>query len=467
MKSILEPSLNENIECDILIVGGGMAGMNVAYNLKDEDLNIVLIDKGKIGYGVTSKTTGKITFLQGDIYNKIEKIYDFDMAKRYFESQVEAINIISNIIKENNIKCDFEMVDSYIFSKNDLSCERAFLNKLNLYYRDNKLNIDLKYKDSLSVSNTAVFNPLKYLEGLKKIVLDNIKIYENTKAISLDIENNRYTIKTDGGTIKTKKLIVCSHYPFFIIPGLIPFKIHQERSYVLVTKSENMGFSAINMEKPIKSIRYHKNYMLFSGYSHHLSDKLDYKKEENKLLDFYKKNFNNKILYSWQAHDNMTNDYIPMIGRLNKNHPNLFIATGFNKWGMTNGVLAGKILSDIVLNRYNKYESLFDPSRSFNLNKFLNMLGNNYKIGKTYISLKLKKPQLKNAFVTKIDGVLCGVYISKSGKKHIVRNICPHLKCNLVFNSSDKTWDCPCHGSRFDIDGNLLEGPSVFSIEKD
>jgi len=461
------PSLNEDMDCDVLIIGGGIAGISTAYKLKDENYNIVLIDKDKVGFGVSSKTTGKLTYMQGDIYTKISKIYDFKTAKKYLESQIDAIKIATNIINENKIDCDFEEVDSYIFTNNsNLDKEKEFLEKLKIYNNTNKLPLNFPNEKAFYVKNTAVFHPLKYILNLKKIILEKgVKIYENTKAIDLDIKGNKYLIKTEKGEIRATKVIITTHYPFFVIPGLIPFKIHQNRSYVVVSEEENKHFSAINIDTPSLSIRYHKDYILLGGYSHHLSKKLDYEVEEDKLINFHDKYFKNKIIYKWQVHDNMTTDYIPLIGKLNKNHPNLLIATGFNKWGMTNGVLTGEILGDLVLNKNNKYIDLFSPSRNTNLNKIINSLVNNFYIAKTYISNKLLTPKMKEAFITTINGTKCGVYVDKEGKKHIVKNICPHLKCNLVFNRADLTWDCPCHGSRFDIDGNLLEGPSVFNVK--
>lgn len=461
------PKLEKDIECDILIIGGGMAGLSTALNLKDEKLDIVLIDKGKIGHGVTSRTTGKLTYMQGNIYSKIETIYNFDIAKKYLQSQVDAIKTVTENIKKYNIDCDFQIVDSYVFENNtnNLNNEKDFLKRASVPFKNHQLPINIRNKNAFYVSHTAVFHPLKYLMSIKNIIKDNIQIYENTIATDIDFKNGRYYVKTENGEITTNKVIVCSHYPFFVIPGLMPIKLHQERSYVVVSESENKAFSAINIDKPTISVRYHNDNLILGGYSHHLSDKLDYKNEEDKLIRFHKNNFKTKILYSWQVHDNMTTDYMPFIGRLNKNYPNLLIATGFNKWGMTNGTIAGKILSDIVLNKNNKYEELFNPSRSINISKILNSIANNFKIGKTYVGTKLVKPKMKGAFITNIDGIRCGVYIDEENKKHIVKNICPHLKCNLVFNRADNTWDCPCHGSRFDIDGNLIEGPSVFSIK--
>lgn len=461
-------SLDKDITCNILIIGGGMAGMNVALNLIDED-DVVLIDKGEVGYGVTSHTTGKLTYLQGTMYRDIMKAYDFDVARDYLSSQKEAIDIALSNIEKYNIDCDLEKSDSFLFTTSDngdLNKERDFLTKCNIKYEDAKLPIKIPCVDCFKVTDTYVFHPLKYIMALKTVVKDKIKIYENTRAIDLDIYEDYYLIKTEKGNIKTKKLVIATHYPFFIIPGLLPIKLGLEQSYAMAAKHINGKFNAINIDKEVYSIRFYKDNIIVGGFSHALSENIDYKGEEDKLLNFYNTYFENPIDEVWMTHDLKAHDYLPMIGRFD-NHPNLFLVTAFNKWGMTNGILSGKILSDLIKGKENKYESLFKINRPFSLEKAKNFTTYNFKIGKVYVESKLNKNKefYNKVYVKDIDGISCGIYVDEEGNKHIVKNTCPHFKCSLIFNNADKTWDCPCHGSRFDIDGNLIEGPSVFSIK--
>ena len=470
---VSRPPLTKDIICDILIIGGGMAGISTAFNLKDIAQRIILIDKDKIGYGVTSHTTGKITYLQGSIYSKIEKMFDFTVAKQYLESQKEAMAIIKHNIDKYHIDCDYTACSSYIYTTDPdkpLTKERDFLTRAQIKYQDSKKLPETKIPclDALKVPDTAVFHPLKYLMALKQIILDNsIQIYENTPALDLDVEGDHYVIKTPQGLIKTSKVLVCTHYPFFIIPGLVPLKLHLDKSYALAAKRPNQKFSAISIDKTVYSLRYHQDYLIFGGLSHNLVDKLDFLKEENQLINYYQSHFNQNPDYVWQTHDLMTHDYLPLIGMVSYKHPTLLMACGFNKWGMTNGTIAGQVLADLIMNKPNRYANLFSPMRGYNLEKTLNFIVNNFKIAKAFITTKLSKnkPFYQGAFVTNIDGQMCGVYIDENKKRHIVRNTCPHFKCSLIFNNADKTWDCQCHGSRFDIDGNLIEGPSVFSIK--
>lgn len=472
IKTEVNEPLNKDITCNILIIGGGMAGINTALHLKDEK-DVVLIDKDKIGYGVTSHTTGKLTYLQGTMNVDILKSRDLETAIKYIESQKYAIELAKDIIEKYDIDCNLEKNDSYLFTSTDktkLTEYKDLFTKANINYEEEKLPINIPCVDAIKVKDTYVFHPIKYIEKLKEVIKEsNVQIYENTTAIDLDIKDDYYEIKTGKAKIKAKKLIICTHYPFFIIPGLIPLKLSLYNSYALSAKQENENFNAINIDEETYSVRYYKDNIIVGGFSHPLYNHLDYKSEEDKLITFYQKHFKGMPDKIWQTHDLTSHDYLPLIGRLNEKHPNLLIATAFNKWGMTNGILAGKILSDLIKNKENKYENLFKLNRKITLKETLNFVASNFMIGTTLVNSKLNKNKdfYNKSYVTNINGISCGVYTDKEGKEHIVKNTCPHFKCSLIFNNADKTWDCPCHGSRFDIDGNLIEGPSVFDIKID
>ncbi len=463
-------SLNKNECCDILIIGGGIAGISTLFELKDLKEKIMLIDKGKIGMGVTSKTTGKLTFLQELNYQKIKEAMNEESAKLYLESQKDAIKNVESIIQKYQIDCGFEKVDSYVFTNqkkeiNKFHKEEALLKKWNVpFYIVKELPISFPCTYGIKVSDTAVFHPLKYLSHLCKILKeDKIPIYENTCAQKISKKDDNYIIQTNHGTISAKKVIVCTHYPFFIIPGFIPFKTHLEKDYICAKKGfQNQPFSAITNTSPIHSIRYQKDHLIYLGNSLKTNQGLNEEKEYGKILKNFRKYFSETPDYIWSNHDIITTDYLPIIGRLKDQ---LYIATGFNTWGMTNGVLAGMILSDLIKGKKNPYESLVSPHRKMSIQKciqgFQDFLQNTDSILKTKIQ-KQKEFYPKNVIMKKN----IGIFIDQNGKEHRIQNQCPHMKCSLIFNTIDQTWDCPCHGSRFDIDGNVLKGPSVFSIKK-
>lgn len=469
--------LTKGITTDILIIGGGIAGISTAFELRNCGKEITLIDQNKVGFGVSAHTTGKLTFLQELIYQKLEANFGYEISKLYLQSQKEAIEIVKQNVINYHIDCNYEGVSSYVFTNSlkeikKFQKEELFLSKNKISYQiKNKLPIkNVEY--ALEVKDTAVFHPVKYILELKRLCLkEKVKIYENTKAISLKEEENGYLVDTEEGYIRAKQVILCCHYPYFTIPGIIPFRTHIERSYLCAGEIKNRKkFSAISSNLPTQSLRYHKdkkNYLLYVGNSHKLGNNLDYEKNYQSLIEQSKDFFQN-VDYIWQNQDIITSDYLPLIGRLQKENNRLYIATGFNTWGMTNGVIAGKVLADLIQGKSNSYEKLFAPYRGMSVDKIKNLTLDAFQNGKSYVISKIKDYYsfyLDDIKIETLNGKKVGIYIDEDGKYHIVSRICPHLKCSLTFNMFQKTWDCPCHGSRFDIDGNCIQGPSIYHIK--
>ncbi len=477
----IEKTLNKDIEVDVLIIGGGLTGISTAFYLKNSNLNIALIEQDRVGFGVSSRTTGKLTYLQELIYHKLETNFNFETSKKYLESQKYAINLILDNINKYQIDCNLTKNDSYTFTNEETEIvnfkkEEAFFKKAGVKFSTAKnLPIKLACKYVIKVEDTYVFHPLKYILELKKICLDNnIKIYENTKATKLDKVNDEYICYTDKYKIIAKKVVVSTHYPFFVVPGFIPLKTHVEKAYVTASLvDQTKDFNAITNTYPIKSIRYYNdksNYIIFAGKSHKLCNHLNREEQYKSLEKEVKVSLSKNIEFIWSNQDIMSNDNLPLIGVLHKSEPNLLVGIAYNTWGMTNATLAGKILSDIILNKHNEYINLFNPNRAISLDKVKNLVLNSCYNLKAFALTKLKRNYSWYDSSVKFEirnGKKVGIYTDKSGIEHIVHNLCPHLKCSLIFNERDKTWDCPCHGSRFDIDGNVIEGPSVYNIKID
>jgi len=463
--------LEEDITTDVLIIGGGLTGLSTAYHLIDSNLKITLVEKNEVGQGVTSKTTGKLTYLQENVYSKLKSYHNQDIAKLYLNSQIDAIEIVKDIITKHNIECNFEKTKSFIFThsqKEKIEKEIEISKQLNIPLKEtDKLPNGKNVLKAYYVEDTYVFHPIKYLYSLKNICLDNnISIYENTKIIKITKNDNYYECKTEKNKIKAKYIVLALHYPYFLIPFWMPLKSYIEKSYIQAFKTEkNYKFNAINISKPTISLRYHKdnqtNYEIYLRNSHNTSVKNNDKQNFEGLLR------NNKNPdYLWSNKDIITNDRLPFIGAINEDKT-LLLGTGYNTWGMTNASIAGKILADIILKKENEYINLFNPLRSINKGKIINfplILGSN---ALSFSKTKIKKQKYwysdKVKFETR-DGKNIAIYTDENKQQHIVYNLCPHLKCSLIFNETEKTWDCPCHGSRFDIDGKCIEGPSNYDI---
>lgn len=473
IKKIKESKINDNV--DVLIIGAGLSGISTAFELKDSNLNICLIESNEVGSGTSSLTTGKITYLQDTIYTDLESMYDKDVSNKYLKSQIYASDMIRNIINNYSIDCDYINNDSYIFSYKDEDKEK--INKEYNILKEFKIDAEILDKlpirfpcnYALKVKNTAVFNPVKYINSIVELIKDKINICEHVRALTITKKDDYYIVDTTKGKINAKYVVVCTQYPFFVMPGLIPLKTHIEKSHVVAAKvNEIKNFNAISVGKQTYSIRYHKDkdsYIIFAGESYKMSNHVNYKERQEELELKFKSLFNLNIHYRWSIHDVTSNDLLPIIGEVDDN---LLISTTFNKWGMTNGVLSGKILSDIILNRDNEYIKLFNPKRKITIKRTMNFFVDAFNTSKIFISTKINKNRSfynKNVKFENIDGKSYGIYIDEKQNKHVVRNLCPHMKCSLVFNYMDKTWDCPCHGSRYDIDGNVIKGPSSFDIK--
>lgn len=412
-------NLKEDKEVDILIIGGGITGINILYQLKDKD--IILVERNKIGQGVTLNTTGKLTYLQDKIYNQIK---DKNKKELYLKSQLEALNIIKDIIKNNNIKCDFEKTKSYVFTNNNKDIKsikklKDFLinNKIKVYENDMPI---LDYKYSIGVDNTYLYNPIKYINGLLNNI-DKNKIYENTNIEKIKKDNDKYICYTKNNKIICKRIVLATHYPYFIIPYFFPLKGYLEKSYVVSFKKKIDNISLISYSKPTTSIRTYLDNIIYLKESHNICNQVNDKKHFDKLLN------KEKIEHIWSNIDIITNDYLPYIGCIKDN---IIISTGYNTWGMTNSLIASVVIKDIINNKENEYIKLFDPKRN---KKISRMISDSCSTLKGYIE---------------------GFKYSK------IKNKCPHAKCKLIYNEIENTYDCPCHGSRFDKNGKVIKGPS-------
>lgn len=474
-------SIKNDQTADIVIVGGGITGLTIAYNLKDSKYKIILLEADDFFSSTTCKSTGKVTYLQDLKYSDIESVYDFNTAKLYYESQKDAIKLIRKTVEDNLIDCDLRKVKTVTFTTDNSDIvkfknEKSILGRLGVKYYGEPLSFDKKdIKDFIMVKNSYTFNPAKYIGALIKILDNsNVKLYQKSRVTKIKKEDKSYVLYANGFKISAKKIIVSCHYPFFTLPGFIPLKTYTEKSYICATKIEDENdYSCISSSKPVISFRYYNDmidkYFIYLNCVSKTCDNLNYKKNYEKCTLLSKEITGKMPNFKWTNIDVMTNDFMPIVGRISDTEKNVFIATGYNTWGMTNGTIAGKIISNLVLGRKSKYANLFSPKRNIAVKRVINfakntLLGSVKSYG--YALIRKNPSWYKNkTYIENVDGKRVGIYIDEKGSKHITSNTCPHLKCHLIFNEIDKTWDCPCHSSRFDIDGNIIKGPSSHNIK--
>lgn len=464
MKSKELKSVNSNLECDTLVIGGGMSGLSILYQLKKANIKTILVERNRCGQGVSARSSAKITYLQGSIYQNIRRFGNIKLAKQYLNSQIAAIAELKRIVKKEHIDCDFAVATSYLFTdyeknKDKLQQEYEFLKSAGAKVQFLE-NTEL-FKYAIASDDTYMFNPVKYMLGLKDILKDSI--YENSKVKKIVKLKSHYEVAVNGFVIKAKHVVIATHYPYFLLPMLLPFKSHVETSFVGAARvDEYKNINAINIDKEIISFRYYKTgennyfiYLLGSTPSCNI-------KSIKENFAYFKENKN--FVYEWSNKDIITNDYLPIIGKIDDEDDGALIACGYNTWGMSNSTIAGVIIKDIICKKENEYIESFRPNRLLNLNKVVRFIPDMIGNVKAFVKSNKNNCNNKKVCYTKYEGKRVAIYKDEKGLEHMVLNRCPHLKCGLVFNEVEKTWDCLCHGSRFDIDGKCIEGPSNYDI---
>lgn len=409
---------------DVLIIGGGMAGILCAYFLEKAGVNYALVEGGRICSGITKNTTAKITSQHGLIYQKLLKSIGTERAKMYLDANQDAVRKYARLCRR--MDCDYEVRHAYVYSRNDrkkLEDEADALARIGFQPRlTDQCELPFQTVGAVGFAEQASFHPLKFVSGIAK----GLKIYENTFVKELKEQE----AVTEHGEITFQKLIFATHFPIDNKHGMYPLKMYQHRSYVIALKdAQPLNGMYIDEAKHGMSFRSYREYLLMGGGSHRTGEKGGNWEEIRNCARLYYPNLDEK--YYWAAQDCMTLDGIPYIGRYSRGLPGCYVATGFNKWGMTSSMAAASILTDLILEKENPYAQVFNPLR--------NMI----------------KPQLFVNGATAVKNLL-----TVSGKR------CPHLGCALKWNKTEHSWDCPCHGSRFDGFGKLLDNPATGDLKK-
>ena len=411
--------MNGNRSTDVLIIGGGIAGILCAYKLKNAGVDCLLVEATEICGGITKNTTAKITLQHGLIYDKIIRRFGENKARLYAEAQKTACKEYARLCE--NIDCDYETRDSYVYSLNDvqkIEKEVTALNRIGVKAElSDAKTLPFQVSGAVRVKEQAQFHPLKFLYTIAK----DLPICEHTKVMEL----MPYKAKTNHGEITYKKLITATHFPLPNKHGLYPLKLYQHRSYVLALKdAPNVTGMYVDEADKGMSFRCYGDLLLLGGGGHRTGKTGGCWQE---LEDVTKKYYPHaEIVGKWATQDCMTLDDIPYIGQYSKSTPDMFVTAGFNKWGMTNAMVAADILCDLVRGKPNPYAEVFSPART------------------------MLRPQLAVNALESAVGLLTPT---------VPR--CPHLGCALRYNRAEHSWDCPCHGSRFGEHGALLDNPAT------
>ena len=412
------PTLESDIKTDVLIIGGGIAGILTAYFLQQNDVPYVLVEKDRICGGTTGNTTAKITFQHGLCYHKMLQSSGLERADMYLQANRMAFGKYAALCRE--IDCGYEIKNNYVYATDDrqkLEDEISALSKIGynaVFAKD--LPLPVNTVGAVCFEDQAQFHPLRFLYAIAK----GLNIYEHTFVREME----GTTAVTDRARISAGKVIVTTHFPMINKHGSYFLKLYQHRSYVMALENaQNVDGMYVDESRTGFSFRNYGDLLLLGGGGHRTGKS---GRNWDELRQFAREQYPRATeRYFWAAQDCMSLDHIPYIGRYSKNTADLYTASGFNKWGMTGAMLSAVLLSDRICGRYNGFEEAFDPSRS------------------------IIRPQL---FINGFESIK---NLLTPTKKR-----CPHLGCALKWNPAEHSWDCACHGSRFDESGKVLDNPA-------
>ncbi len=412
------PTLESDTETDVLIIGGGIAGILTAYFLQQNDVPYVLVERDRICGGTTGNTTAKITFQHGLCYHKMLQSSGLERADMYLQANRMAFGKYAALCRE--IDCGYEIKNNYVYATDDrqkLEDEISALSKIGynaVFAKD--LPLPVNTVGAVCFEDQAQFHPLRFLYAVAK----GLNIYEHTFVREME----GTTAVTDRARISAGKVIVTTHFPMINKHGSYFLKLYQHRSYVMALENaQNVDGMYVDESRTGFSFRNYGDLLLLGGGGHRTGKSGG---NWDELRQFAREQYPRATeRYFWAAQDCMSLDHIPYIGRYSKNTADLYTASGFNKWGMTGAMLSAVLLSDRICGRHNGFEEAFDPSRS------------------------IIRPQL---FINGFESIK---NLLTPTKKR-----CPHLGCALKWNPDEHSWDCACHGSRFDESGKVLDNPA-------
>lgn len=480
------PALEEDVKVDAVVLGGGLVGVTAAYLLCKEGLEVALVEAGEIGAAVSGFTTAKITSLHTLIYRDLIDRFGEEKARLYGDSNQWELEFIADLANELLISCDFERDAAYTYATSDEALEKVeaeaeAARSLGLPATfESDLNLPFPTRGAVKFANQARFHPRKYILGVAEAYVRlGGRLFERSRAKNVEHKDDGWAVECNGRLVRAEHLLQLTHYPIhddkFYFSRLYP-----QRSYVVCGKirgdlPSGMFISAEEPERSLRRVPYEgTDLLIFGGELHKTGQGGDTRTHYEAVAHWAKENFDvEQFLFHWSTQDNQTADGLPYIGRSSKGQTNSYLATGFNGWGMTGCTLAARLLADMVIGRPNQWEELYNPNRS-EIKSAKTFLSENLNVAKEFVGEKIHGPSEQDptslmpgeAKVVSWKSEAVAAYKEKSGALHAVSALCTHMGCTVTWNEAEQSWDCPCHGSRFDMEGNVLHGPAVERLQK-
>lgn len=480
------PSLEQELDVDVAVIGAGIAGITTALLLKRQGARVAVVDRDVVAGEATGRTTAKCSALQETRYQELRSKHGDDVAAVYADASLAALARIAELVDTEGIGCDFEVLPAFTYAADDeqlakvheeVDAARAAGLPVE-FTTDTRLPFSVP--GAVRLDHQAQFHPVRYVRALADLVDgEGSAVFEHVTVTEVD-EGTPCTVKTDSGrTISAEHVVVATNYPL-LDRGLFFARLEPTRSYLVAARvrgdvPDGMLISAGN---PTRSVRPYRSgddtWLLVGGEGHQTGADKAQPERYDALEAFAREHWDVvDVPYRWSTQDGMPVDQVPFIGRYTPVSSQLFVATGFQKWGMTNGTAAAILLTDLIAGRSNPWADVFDPNRA-PLSSLPKLARLNLHAGRHFVRDRLRSPDVGStdevpageARVVR-DGLgKLGAYRDDQGDVHAVSLRCTHLGCLLHFNDAETTWDCPCHGSRFDVDGRVLQGPATKPLEQ-
>ena len=452
---------------EVAVIGGGLAGLLTAYLLGEAGIDTVVLERRALGEGQTGNTTGKITCQTGLIYRKLENTRGASDARLYAEAQTDAITSFRNIIESERIACDLERLPAILYTREN----PALLEEEAVSARRAGIRAELKRRTALpfdiaaalAYPGQAQFHPIKFLMG----IATRVKLYQGLGVVGV---HGRTILTDDGQEMEAEKIVFACHYPFKNLPGMFFTRLHQSISYgIAVSGIPPLDGMYYGIDPDGISMRSHGNVLLMIGGGHRTGEWGKNPDTGLRVLEEAAERYYPRphIISRWAGQDCMPPDGLPLIGEYSPLRPNWFVATGFCKWGMTGSMIAAKVIRDKILGKRNPVEKIVRPSRFGG--DTLRAMGKETGYAVSGLSKRIFLPpaEVADELAPGTAGVVfrgrekTAAYRDPAGKLHTTSPYCTHMGCELAWNPDTKTWDCPCHGSRFSPDGKVLDAPAV------
>ena len=479
------PRLEGTVEVDVAVVGAGITGVTAAYLLKQAGKRVALVEGGRVGQGTTGRTTAKLTVGHGLVYRKLAGEHGKDAARQYAEANGSAVSELEAIVRRHGIECDWERTANYVYTVSpdrvgDLEeeAEAARLAGVEAVLTT-ETGLPFPVEAALRVDGQAQLHPLKLLLGLAaEIPGDGSHVYEQARATGLR-RGERHLLEASGGEVLAPHVFVATHLPL-LDRGLLFAKAHPVKSYAVAATIEEERAPTdmfISVDSPTRSIRSApvgagSRALIVGGESGSPGE--DAGKRYGALESFLREHFGVDAEQRWSAHDFVPVDGLPFIGPLSRADDRVLVATGFAKWGLTKGVLAAGLVADAILGKRSGAAALFDSRRRIGRHGASRLARENASVARRFVADRLKRPAGRarieelapgEGAVVRLGARQYAVHRDESGRLHLLSARCPHLGCIVGWSGADRTWECPCHGSRFAADGTLVEGPATADLE--